>query len=150
MNPSLEYLFQYPVKSLKSDGTGYAIEFDDNTPGDGPVIGVEGENLVVPSEDVIVGKQLITVTYSADSTVMYFGRSQGGQIVDQISVSVNPTDVYIVDPRFNGEPFYPARFVPKPTPSDSIREQFNDRFADGPEPQDEETVTELPQEPSDA
>lgn len=139
MNPSLDYLFQYPVKGVleKEDGSGFEIEFDEGNPGGGSIIGVESSSVPVPTLD---GMQLVTVVASTTSLRMIFGRvDPKGNIVDQTTVEVDPSDYYIIDPRFDGTAFYPGRVVPEPAPGDSIREQFNDRFADGPVDAEEAT-----------
>jgi hypothetical protein len=137
ITPSLDYLHQYPVTHVKEkqDNSGYAIEFEG-----GAIIGVEGENTSAP--DNIEGKALITVIKSVDETRLIFGHTtEKGTVVDQTEVPL-PTDYFIIDPRFEGEPFYPNR-VQTDSLADTIRSQFEEQasegFADGPdEPEEDE------------
>jgi hypothetical protein len=137
MNASLDYLFQYPVKSVikNNDGSGIAIEFGghevEGAAGAGAIIGIKDANMEFPD---LAGKALITVVRSADGTRMIFGRVADGQVVDGTEIPVAPGDYFICDPRFGGgEPFYPDAPVIEDDREASIREQFNERFQDGPD-----------------
>jgi hypothetical protein len=115
MNPSVDYLFGYPVKSInaKKDGSGFAIEFGGHGDGSGSIIGIEkgenDENIDVPH--TLDGKQLITVIRSTNSLRLIFGNvdARTNEILDREEVEVGNANYLIVDPRFNGEPHYPGR-----------------------------------------
>lgn len=143
MNPSLDYLFQYPVGSVTKTDAGFNIEFASDNPGAGAIIGIEDSSIPVPDLD---GKSLITVITSTDGLRLRFGRVSAGIVQDVVEVAVSPTDYFITDPRFNNDQFYPGRYTPEPSPGDSIREQFDGRFADGPTaPVEVETPEEAPE-----
>lgn len=145
ITPQLDYLFQYPVKSVlsKKDGSGFAIEFEgvENAPGNGSIIGVEaGEGGFYDETEIpkLEGLTLLTVIRSMASVRMVFGRLDARMdpptIVERTEVEVEPQNYFIIDPRFGGEPFYPNRGHADEVPAaESIRAQFAGRFADGPE-----------------
>lgn len=138
MNPSLDYLFEFPVNSVqvKKDGSGYAIEFER----DGAIVGIEGENPEAPD---LVGKALITVIRSDDGNTLVFGHRdrQTNEIKNRSEVKTVPGKYFIIDPRFGGETFYPDKATVETADQKAatIREQFNDRFADGPDVPSEAT-----------
>lgn len=132
INPSLDYLFQYPVESVETRAgeSGFSISFaGGSAPGAGACIGVEDSTVPVPD---LTGRSLITVVRSSTTVRMIFGQVVNGEIKEQVDVEVPNENYFIIDPRFDGEAFYPARFVPEPPPGDSIRQEFEGRFADGP------------------
>lgn len=150
VTPQLDYLFQYPVKSVlsKKDGSGFAIEFEgvENAPGNGSIIGVEAgigmdgeDNTYDPNEiPKLEGLTLLTVIRSMASVRMVFGRvdarTDPPTIQERVEVEVEPQNYFIIDPRFGGEAFYPNRGHADEVPAaESIRAQFAGRFADGPE-----------------
>src|SRR4051794_12620047 len=102
MNPSLDYLHQYPVKEVlaKDDGSGYGIEFGggESNGGKGSIIGIENTT-EVPE---LAGKVLVTTVYTADSITLIFGNVDRVtyEIVDKVEVTVSPSDYFIIDPRF--------------------------------------------------
>ena len=133
MNPSLDYLHQYPVKQVlaKKDENGYAIEFGGHGEGTGAIIGVENTSEIPELAD----KVLVTTIYQADSTRMIFGNVDRAtkQVVDRVEVATDPAEYFIIDPRFGGEPHYPGRPVVEVAHTDTVRAQFEGRFADGPD-----------------
>lgn len=154
MNPSLDYLNQYPVKQVlaKKDGSGYAIEFGGDGQGTGAVIGVEaGEHGFFDQSEIpdLADKVLVMTIYSATETRMVFGNVTLGanDIDNRVEVVVAPVDYFIIDPRFDsGEPFYPGAPQLDTDPTESIRDQFNDRFAEGPDVPADATPPENVQE----
>lgn len=133
INPSLDYLFQYPVESVETRAgeSGFSIRFaGGSAPGAGACIGVEDSTVPVPD---LTGRSLITVVRSSTTIRMIFGQVVNGEIKEQVDVEVPNENYFIIDPRFDGEAFYPSRFVPEPSPADAVREQFAGRFADGPQ-----------------
>lgn len=132
MNPSLDYLFEFPVNSVqvKKDGSGYAIEFER----DGAIVGIEGENPEAPD---LVGKALITVIRSDEGNTLIFGHrdQRTNEIKNRSEVKTTPGKYFIIDPRFGGETFYPdtATVETADQKAATIREQFEGRFADGPD-----------------
>lgn len=126
MNPSLDYLYQYPVKQVlaQKDGNGYAIEFGGTGEGTGAIIGVEGTNEVPELAD----KALIVTVFSGTETRMIFGNvdQATSEIVDRTEVVVAPTDYFLIDPRFGGEAFYPGRPVLEEDRPLTVAGQFQD------------------------
>jgi hypothetical protein len=150
MNPSLDYLFEFPVNAVraKKDGSGYAIEFDR----DGSIVGIEGQNLEIPD---IEGKQLITVIRTNDGNTLVFGHRKEGtsEINNQVDVVTQPGKYFIIDPRFGGETFYPdnATVETADEKAATIREQFEGRFADGPDkPLDELADADSHEDPEES
>jgi hypothetical protein len=143
MNPSLDYLYQYPVKQVlpkvEADVPGYGIEFGGHGQGTGAIIGIENAEEIPELAD----KVLVTTIYTASVITLIFGNVDGktNEIKDRVEVTVSPSDYFIIDPRFGGEPHYPGRPQIETDHAATIREQFEGRFAEGPdEPVEAETV----------
>lgn len=131
MNPSLDYLYQYPVKQVltKQDEDGYAIEFGGGpeNSGTGAIIGIENATEFPELAD----KALLTTVFSGTETRMIFGNVDQAtrEIVDRVEVVVAPTDYFIIDPRFGGEAFYPG----KPVVEEDRPLTVSGQFQDGPD-----------------
>jgi hypothetical protein len=101
--PSLDYLHEYPVKSVDPMDGGWKISFEG-----GAVIKVyDGTG---GPKDVINGLALLTVTLSEKETSLGFGRTVNGVTEVVTTVKLDPSSYSIIDPRLPdvGE-YYPQR-----------------------------------------
>lgn len=141
MTPRLEYLYDYPIKDVTNDENSVILVFDN-----GATVKCNDIDPVYVATAELVGKQLLTTTFSEDQVVMIFGNVVKNKIENQVQIPVAPLNYSITDPRFPASPSHSPHEVNEATAAPSIREQFDalsDRAAEAPEsPQDGEETSE--------
>jgi hypothetical protein len=150
ITPSIDYLIQYPVKSVLHMDEGeatWAIEFEN-----GAIVANVDEALAPPPEQ-IVGLALLTAIYATGDTTLQFGRVDisSGQptITDEIQIRLNPTKYTITDPRFEGT-HYPQAAPEEPMPQVEAKQVElppGDAENGSDAPEEVETPSDTPEAP---
>lgn len=155
VHPSLEYLHQYEIKRLlvpentDEQKNQWALEFSN-----GVIVTNNDEYREAPLSSQVEGRVLITTMYSTDSTRARIGRVKSDfTVVDDSIIEFTPGKYSIIDPRFDGgEPYTPqAGLMTDATDLQTIRDEFDTRAAEAPEPPSEDEEAETRAEtPDDA